>query len=283
MNNKDKYNLLDLVPYGLVVTKSWLLKERGIKRHVIDNWVKSGQLVVLTRGVFKRPDTNKLTWQGVVCSLQRMGSDLVPGGLTALTIQGGAQYVSSTPYKTVQLYGNDNLPSWINDLVPDTNYTRQNLANIFGVCDPNDSDNKQIKFTIEYGWGLEEWPLIISTPERALLEVLLGVPDRISFEHADQLFQGLLTLSPQRLNKLLECCTSIKVKRLFLWLAERNNKPLMQKHGGPWLKRIDLTAFNMESGALGSGKRVIAKGGKLDPKYLITVPQEMYEENYGYK
>jgi hypothetical protein len=58
---------------------------------------------------------------------------------------------------------------------------------------------------------------------------------------------------------LLEACASIKVKRLFLHLAE--------KHVHAWFKQLDLTKVS-----LGSGKRVLVRGGRLDPKYLITVP-----------
>ena len=39
---------------------------------------------------------------------------------------------------------------------------------------------------------------------------------------------------------------------------------------GQWLDRIDRAKID-----LGKGKRMIAKGGKLDPKYQITVPEEM--------
>lgn len=270
-----------LVPYGLVVTKSWLADEHGLKRHKIDNWVKSGQLVAVARGVFKRPDTNKLKWQGVVCSLQRMGSDLAPGGLTALTLQGMRHYVSPV-HKTVQLYGNDKLPAWVNNLVPDTNFIRYSGKSLFGTLglkndvynsknDTSADGDRDWIFSTTFSWGLDDWAMTISTPERAILEVLLDVPEHVSFEHAEQLFQGLLTMSPRRIEKLLELCTNVKVKRLFLWLAEKNKSV--------WLKKVNLERFSMESGVLGSGKRVIAKGGGLDPKYLITVPKEMQRDN----
>lgn len=58
---------------------------------------------------------------------------------------------------------------------------------------------------------------------------------------------------------LLEACASVKMNRLFLHLAE--------KHAHPWFKQLDLTKVS-----LGSGKRVLFTGGRLDPKYLITVP-----------
>jgi hypothetical protein len=54
-------------------------------------------------------------------------------------------------------------------------------------------------------------------------------------------------------------CNSIKVKRLFLYLAEG--------HGHPWFERLDLNALD-----LGKGNRSIVVGGRLDPKYQITVP-----------
>ncbi|MBN8789340.1 MAG: type IV toxin-antitoxin system AbiEi family antitoxin domain-containing protein, partial [Terrimonas sp.] len=37
-----------------------------------------------------------------------------------------------------------------------------------------------------------------------------------------------------------------------------------------WLKKIDRTKIN-----LGSGNRVIVKGGKFDKKYGITVPEQI--------
>jgi hypothetical protein len=53
----------------------------------------------------------------------------------------------------------------------------------------------------------------------------------------------------------------VKAKRLFFWLAERQ--------GYAWFKKLDPDRFD-----LGHGKRVIVKGGRLDRKYLITVPEE---------
>jgi hypothetical protein len=56
----------------------------------------------------------------------------------------------------------------------------------------------------------------------------------------------------------LENCSSIKVKRIFLYLAET------QKHG--WYDFIDQKNIG-----LGSGKRVINPSGKLDKKYSIVI------------
>ncbi len=76
--------------------------------------------------------------------------------------------------------------------------------------------------------------------------------------------QGMTTLSPHRLDRLLERTKSIKVVRLFFWLADRRQHQ--------WRKKLEANDYR-----LGSGKRVLAVGGKLDKKYLNTVPDLMHE------
>ncbi|MDX2417448.1 MAG: type IV toxin-antitoxin system AbiEi family antitoxin domain-containing protein, partial [Xanthomonadales bacterium] len=49
---------------------------------------------------------------------------------------------------------------------------------------------------------------------------------------------------------------------LFFFFADR--------HGHRWLKHIKRDKID-----LGKGKRMLVKGGKLDPKYLITVPEDL--------
>jgi hypothetical protein len=99
-------------------------------------------------------------------------------------------------------------------------------------------------------WGQWGWPLILSAPERAVLELLDELPSRESFHQGDKLMEGLGNLRPRRLQDLLADCRSVKVKRLFFFFADR--------HGHAWLKRIDRKAVD-----LGRGKRMLVKGGRL--------------------
>lgn len=278
LSPNKKSSFLEYVPYGLIVTKSWLLSQ-GLSRHTLDNWVKSGQLSSIVYGVYKRPDT-KLTWRGVVYSLQRMGNDLCPGGITALSDQGLGHYLELGQHKTIHLYGRDNMPLWLNRVLQDVTFVRHNEVKLLGnggsisSIDLNQefTTAMPIELTLAQNEGIE--PVRVSSSEKAWFEILMDVPEKISFEHADQLMQGLGTLSPRKLNKLLEVCNNVKVRRLFLWFAER--------HQHAWLKKLDVNLYTMSSGLLGSGKRVLAKGGKLDPKYLITVPEDMMKnEFYG--
>ncbi len=79
-------------------------------------------------------------------------------------------------------------------------------------------------------------------------------------EEAKLLFEGLRALRPHLVQSLLEACKSIKVKRLFLHLADAT--------GQPWLEDLKVDKID-----LGKGKRVIAPGGHFDSKYNISVPK----------
>lgn len=255
-----------------MATRRWLTSQ-GLTRHAVDNLVKADQLNPLANGVYVRPGTS-LTWQAVVCSLQHLpATGLTVGGLTALDLQGLAHYVSDSPTKTVHLYGVEDLPTWVNGILPNVQFVRHNTNELRGRSLVNHEYSVRNQtlhnrdplqgFTESLTWREDVWPLTASSPERAILEVLMDVPKTVSFEHADQLMQGLTSLSPRRLQSLLELCRNIKVRRLFLWLAER--------HKYPWLAKLDTKKID-----LGSGKRLLAENGKLDPKFLITVPSEMY-------
>jgi hypothetical protein len=61
------------------------------------------------------------------------------------------------------------------------------------------------------------------------------------------------------LQELLVQCRSVKVKRLFMYLAEECNHA--------WVKKLDVSKVNF-----GKGKRMMVRGGRFDSKYNITVP-----------
>lgn len=59
-------------------------------------------------------------------------------------------------------------------------------------------------------WGESEWPLTVSSPERTLLELLKELPNS-EIHQAD-----MRNLSPRKLQKLLDDCRSVKVKKAVL-------------------------------------------------------------------
>ena len=251
------------MPEGVIVNREWLL-DNDFSRHAIDNLVKSKQLELISKGVYVRSSA-KITWQSVVYSLQSIfKTDLIPGGLTSLELHGLSHYLSLSEDKKVHLYGKNLLPKWVKDISPNVTFVRHNTNKVFGKTLDNSimpGENKLSQpYVAEKEWYNNKGKLIVSTPERAYLEILSDIPEKITFEHADQIMQGLTTLSPRILQQILEDCKNIKVKRLFFWFADRYNYT--------WLSKI-----NREKILLGSGNRMIIKSGKLDKKYKITVPE----------
>jgi hypothetical protein len=252
------------------------MSKHGYSTSLRSQYVGAGWLVQPTRGTFKRP-LGTLTWQKVVISLQTLlECPLIVGGRTALELQGFSHYLRASGPAVVYLYGPNAPPGWLSKLPLKERFTFRNSQTLF----KSDAVTKGLK---NYAWNVQkntgvaigelqagpfkqiwdqgEWPLTVSSPERASLELLDELPSHESFHQADMLIEGLRNLSPRKLEKLLEDCKSVKVKRLFFWFADRHNHS--------WLKQI-----HREKVDLGKGKRMLVKGGKLDPKYMITVPED---------
>jgi hypothetical protein len=261
------------LPEGLLVDARWLTRH-GYSTSLRSQYVAAGWLKQPTRGVYCRA-RGALSWQQVVISLQALLEyPLLVGGRTALEWQGYAHYLSRE-LKEVHLYGPKPPPRWLYKLPLRLRFVHHNdrklfrgepLANRLTCLDApkEQSANKrtELAFWTVQPWGQWDWPLALSTPERAILELLDELPKRESFHQADMLMQGLSNLSPRRLQKVLADCRSVKVKRLFFFFADR--------HQHAWLKRLDKDATD-----LGHGKRMLAKGGKLDKTYQITVPENL--------
>lgn len=249
---EGKLNRLgQLLPEGLLVDASWLTAH-GYSTSLRHQYVASGWLSQPARQVYQRPQGD-LVWQQVVISLQRMlERDLVVGGRTALELQGFAHYLREET-KTVHLYGPEAPPAWLSKLSAGVEFVYHNSKRLF----PDSSSP-----VISQAWGQWGWELHLSAPERAVLELLDELPDRESFHQVDKLFEGLTNLSPRRLEALLGGCKSVKVKRLFLFFADRH------QHG--WLNRLNKANLD-----IGRGKRLLVRGGRLNPTYLITVPEDL--------
>ena len=277
--SESKLNRLQhLLPERLLVTASWL-EARGYSSQLRSQYVAADWLEQPVRGVYRRPGL-QLNWDDVVASLQGLvGIPAFVGGRSALEIEGYAHYISPDGLREVHLYTREQLPGWLFKLDLGVRFVGHNVDRLFpglpvptprqldfintaSVPDDVETDMLQASGLQELTLDSDAWPVWGSTPERAVLELLDGVPHRETFEQADKFMEALHTLRPTLVQHLLEQCRSIKVKRIFLWLAER--------HEFAWLRKLDLERVD-----LGSGKRVLVKGGRLDPKYQITVPSEL--------
>ena len=104
--------------------------------------------------------------------------------------------------------------------------------------------------------------LLVSSPERAFLECL-NLPDATSsLLDLYYVMESLTTLRPKLLQQLLESCSSQKVKRLFLYMAE--------KAGHPW-----FNALKPDSIETGTSRLMAVPTGKYIAKYNMTIPKEL--------
>jgi hypothetical protein len=256
-----KLNQLErTLPQGFLVDSAWLTNH-GYSTSLRSQYVSAGWLEQPVKRVYRRP-LGPLTWQHVVASLQTLlNRDLVVGGSTALELQGYAHYVAQSAPE-VHLYGPKPPPRWIDNLPLDASIHYHNSGRLFPQ--PDGAAHLPWAGQAVVNWGGEtDAPFFISTPERAILELIDELPDRESFGLVDLLMEGLTNLSPRRLQELLVACRSVKVKRIFLFFADR--------HHHAWLSKLKKDEID-----LGKGKRLVVRGGKLDSTYQITVPGDLH-------
>jgi hypothetical protein len=271
--NQGKLNWLQRnLPEGLVVDAGWL-EQHGVSRQLRHKYVTNDWLHSLARGVYCRPTqagkSDPLPWQQLVISLNALlNLPVSVGARSALELQGFGHYLTASGPREVHLYTNEDLPGWVSHVSVNTRLAFHKAPKLFkggelppykGKTDPPPPANASLA---QQPWGPWNWPLTVSTPERAILELLDEVPNRETFHQADVLMEGLRNLSPRRLQALLTECRSVKVKRLFLWFAERHNHA--------WFQKLDRSGID-----LGKGKRMLVRGGRLDTKYNITVPENL--------
>lgn len=235
------------MPIGAVLTSHWL-KGQGISSKLANYYVKSGWLHRVGEGAFTARPGNP-TWLGAVFGLQQRSASFHPGGRTALELSGLAHFIPMGEAYPLYIFSGigDRFPVWFKGL-PWSERVRH-MSTSFLPKELGLTDHRDGELVVK-----------VSSPERAALEFLHTLaPADFEYDHADLVFEGFRTFRPELVQSLLEACTSVKVKRLFLHLAE--------KHDLSWLKQL-----NLERVSLGSGKRVFVARGHLDPKYLITVP-----------
>ncbi len=243
-------HLLSSQPSGIVFQSSWLAANGysyGLQQKYRDSrWLESiGQGAMIRTG-------DRVSYEGAIFALQKQtGLSIHPGGRTALAYLGKAHYLEIN-VKRVSLFGGteEKLPVWFekHNWGIRLDYYRTSFL-------PTDLGLTELE--------LKNFSIKISGAARALLECLYLARGKQDLSECYELMEGLNNLRPDQVQTLLEKCESVKVKRLFLFMAE--------KAGHSWLNYLKLNKID-----LGSGKRSIIKGGAFDNKYQITIPKELF-------
>lgn len=250
-----------------LVTSRWL-QAQGYARSLLARYVASGWLISPARGVYQRAG-GVLRWESVLNTLQSLeGLAVHAGGRFALAQQGHEHFLRLGEAATVTLYGAVTLPGWVGKLTLPERFDyrgRGPFDQVLPDFATASDESLQACGLTRVTADSSARPVVMAMPERAIVELCDEPPSASLVYEADALMQGLTTLRPHLLGVMLAQCRSIKAKRLFLALAER--------HHHAWWPHLNVAGLD-----LGTGKRVLVPGGRLNSTYQITLPTDLDEQ-----
>lgn len=232
---------------------SWLVA-KGYSLDLQKRYKKSKWLETIGNGALIRFG-DEISYEGAVYALQQqLGLSVHPGGKTALSLLGKAHYLELAVAKAI-LFGQpkEPLPLWFHKHkwgLEIEYYHSSFLPPHIGMVDVE----------------LKSFSLKVSSPARALMECLYLAPAHQDLSECYELMESMNNLKPTLAQQLLEQCNSVKVKRLFMYMAE--------KAGHDWVQYLDMQKID-----IGKGKRSLVENGTYIAKYQITVPKEL--ESHG--
>lgn len=244
--------LLHEHPSGVVLLSPWLTRQ-GYSADLQKHYRKTNWLQAIGTGAMIRTG-DQVSYEGAIYALQNQSALSVhPGGRTALSLLGKAHYLEFASKQVIVFGGKgEKLPTWFknHDWGATVVYHPTSFL-------PPDAGLAEVE--------IKNFSIKVSGAIRALMECLYLTPEKQELMECFELMEGLNNLPPQKVQSLLEQCQSVKVKRLFLYMAE--------KVGHAWFQYLDLKNVD-----LGKGKRSIVKGGVYIDKYQITVPKELEQD-----
>ena len=194
----------------------------GISADLAVHYGRSGWLKRLGRGVYCRPG-DALSLHPSLVALQQQVTGLHVGGKAALDWYGVRQYVSQQA--VLHLYGwvAARLPEWFVKHFA-SEYHRKRLF-----------DEKPGQMLGVGRFENRDGAPLVSTPERALLELLDEVGVRQPLQEAKEITESTYSLRAEVLMDLLRRCTSVKTVRLCLKLGRELSLP--------WAPKLDPEAL----------------------------------------
>lgn len=211
IRHKSIQNLQKAIPRGAPFD-SRQLRKLGVSSALAHHYLKSDWLARLGRGVFMFP-RDTLRREDSLKFLSRHVEGFHVGGKTALAWRGIRHNLPGREPISVWGEGKIILPPWFTERFP-ARYTARHL---FSPKLPK-------------AFGLHSLPetpdgVLVSEPERALLEMLSEVGVHQGIEEARNIMEGIRSLRVDTLAKLLINCQRVKVRMLCVQWAEELNLP----------------------------------------------------------
>jgi hypothetical protein len=188
------------------------LTKLGVSSALAHHYLKSGWLARLGRGVFMFPN-DTLRRDDCLKFLSRRVKSFHVGGKTALAWRGVRHNLPAREPLSLWGEGKTRFPEWFQKLFPACYTTRNPFSS-----------------KLPKSFGLQPLPetpdgVLVSVPERALLEMLSEVGVHQGIEEARNIMEGSRSLRPEVLTTLVKNCRRVKVVRFCVSWAEELNLP----------------------------------------------------------
>ncbi|MDD2437847.1 MAG: type IV toxin-antitoxin system AbiEi family antitoxin domain-containing protein [Massilibacteroides sp.] len=242
--------LLQKSNLGGLYFSAWL-KENGYSDQLLKKYRDSGWLTTLAKGVMIRTGDKLRSFSVLESYNEQLKKNFHIAAHSALELSGFNHYVPmGKPLLIIGHPKQEPVPAWMLE----GDFDRSLKFFSTGTF----PKPQLVPFNVEYPH------LQASVPEQAFLECLLLAPKKYSYMDLYYIMEQLTTLRPLVLQPLLENTDNLKVKRMFLFMAE--------KAGHYWFHSLDTGKLD-----LGSAKHQLVENGVYVSKYKITVPKELYE------
>lgn len=244
--------IMESNPHAGFMFGDWLTRQ-GLDAKGQYAYMKSGWLTRISKGVYALSGTTPKLFHAVSAYNNQLSKQCIVGAYTALELRGYSHYLSLGKPQAYLFTGRMNkLPSWI--LSRDWDMTVKYMTTSFLGDDLLGVETMTV----------DGDSLLVSSPERAFLECLHLPEAASSLLDLHYIMESLTTLRPKLVQALLEACSSQKVKRLFVYMAE--------KAGHSWFK-----ALKLDNVQLGTARCMVVPTGKYIAKYNMTIPKDLAE------
>jgi hypothetical protein len=234
------------LPGGLYFSE-WLNRQ-GYSKQLLNKYRESGWLSSLGRGVMFRANEKLSAYSALSNYNYQIGKNIRVAAHSALELNGFNHYVPMGKPILMVTSPDKQFPKWL--------YTDKFDQTIKTFTTDTFSD--PLTITSKVG----NIDVLMSVPEQAFAECLLLAPNQYSYMDLYHIMEQLTSLRPEMVQKILESTKSIKVKRMFLYMAEK------AEHY--WFSSLDISKIE-----LGTSKIQLTRGGVYISKCKITIPKEL--------
>lgn len=257
MENKI-IKLTQMLKPGVVYTSGYL-KEKGYSPQLLKKYIDLNLVVSDSKGIYRLEGTKTGSYHAVYTIQSILMKNAHVASWSSLRLKGYSEQLYGNSPETIRLNTAEmfKIPLWLNR-IERYNHFRIKIrqSNIFSESEDFigyvDINGMQIK---------------VSETERAVFELLDDITVHEDYEEAVSIFEYISGFRKDTVMKLLRMCSSIKVKRLFMFLSEKYSN---MKWSEDNIKEFDL----------GSGVRTIVQDSPKNTfisKYKLLVPAEYVE------